>query len=334
VFCFGAAVASIMVVGDVLEPVLKMLLPSAHWLLHKSTIVVLLTLIIMLPLSFLTHISSMRVMSLIATAGVLVLSLVLMFSGSKAWWAGELQPIQLAKFDSGILLALPVIMFSYACHTNIFTILEEQIDQRREADFHMVNVAVGIETFVYVVIGCAGYLLYGEQVDGNVLRNLDLQNPLHILAQAALGISLCLSYPLCIYPARFTLQDMFFPGDLLPPEGEEEEAEAQRCGPHTILLTLLLVITSLLFAILVPSISELFTLLGSTTGALIAFILPTAIYLRLGQHTEKQQVRRKLCIVLLVVASLIAVATTTRSLVFIAETKAHKLRQEPTSAHE
>jgi amino acid transporter len=99
------------------------------------------------------------------------------------------------------------------------------------------------------------------------------------------------------------------------------------------LLTLFLVLASLIFAILVPSISELFTLLGSTTGALIAFILPTAIYLRLGQHGEKQRVRRHLCVVMLVIASLLAVATTVRSLIFIAETKAHDLRQSPESAH-
>jgi amino acid permease len=120
-FCFGAAVASVMVVGDVLEPVCKLLLPDVHFLHHKTTIVVLLTLCIMLPLSFFTHISSMRVMSLVSTAGVLVLALVMLLRGGEALFTGRLQSIQLARFDSGILLALPVIMFAYACHTSQFT---------------------------------------------------------------------------------------------------------------------------------------------------------------------------------------------------------------------
>ena len=59
-------------------------------------------------------------------------------------------------------------------------------------------------------------------------------------------------------------------------------------------LTLLLVFGSLLVAIYVPSISELFALLGSTTSALIAFILPTSMYLALGlvrSHSRRRSTR-------------------------------------------
>lgn len=45
------------------------------------------------------------------------------------------------------------------------------------------------------VIGTSGYLLFGSDVDGNVLRNLDMRQPLHVTAQLCVGVSLCLSYP-------------------------------------------------------------------------------------------------------------------------------------------
>ena len=125
-------------------------------------------------------------------------------------------------------------MFAFSCQANIFSILEEQIDQRRETDFRVVNIAVAIETIIYCVsgdahrdrdvhglevrnltqllcrsprchlvrsalyaqvIGTSGYLLFGADVDGNVLRNLDMRQPLHVTAQLCVGVSLCLSYP-------------------------------------------------------------------------------------------------------------------------------------------
>lgn len=49
----------------------------------------------------------------------------------------------------------PIIMFAFSCQANIFSILEEQIDQRRETDFRVVNIAVTIETVIYCVSGHA-----------------------------------------------------------------------------------------------------------------------------------------------------------------------------------
>jgi len=105
-FCFGAAVAVIMVVGDVLQPIARILLPHAPFLHEKTVLLCLLTAVIMLPLSFHTHISSLRVMSLLATLGVVVLALVFALQGSVAVVHGETEPIHWVRFDTTILLAL------------------------------------------------------------------------------------------------------------------------------------------------------------------------------------------------------------------------------------
>jgi amino acid permease len=308
-YCFGTAVADVIVVGDVLVPVMGILLPDAHFLHHKAAICTLLTLAIMLPLSFYQQVSSLRLVTLLSTGGVVLLALVLLLQGGFALAEGTLQPMELTRWDGGILLCLPVVIFSFSCQANLFEILEEQIDQRRATDFRIVNIAMCIDTFVYTAIGVAGYALFGADVDGNVLRNLDLHRPLHVLAQLAIGISLCLSYPLCIIPARFTLKDMLFKDDATVAESA--------FAPRSALITLGLVVSSLLFAILVPSISELFTVLGSTTGALIAFILPASFYLRLAEKGEKQLVRRRLCKLMLVGATLMMVVTTYRSIEYV-----------------
>jgi len=136
---------------------------------------------------------------------------------------------------------------------------------------------------------------------------------------------------LCIYPARFTLMDMFWPEESATADTDAAPTASQRC--HTVGLTLALVLGSLLFAIFVPSISELFTLLGSTTGALVGFILPTAMYLKLGPDTDKQSARRALCKVMLATTIVIALLTTARSLQFAIQTKAADLLRQPASAN-
>ena len=202
VFCFGTAVASIMVVGEMLQPMMQILVPQVRFLHHKATLQFLLTSGIMLPLSFFTHISSMRVMSMLSTGGVLVLACVFGWDGTSALVHERVQPIRWVRTDSTVLLALPIIMFAYTCQTNVFSILAEQIDQRRSTDFKVVNISVGIETIVYCIIGTAGYLLFGDQVNGDVLNNLDMNRPAHVLAQVSIGLSLCLSFPVSTSTAQ------------------------------------------------------------------------------------------------------------------------------------
>lgn len=105
-FCFGAAVAVIMVVGDVLQPIARILLPHAPFLHEKAVLLCILTAVIMLPLSFFTHISSLRIMSLFATIGVVVLALVFALQGTAAVVQRQTEPIHWVRFDTTILLAL------------------------------------------------------------------------------------------------------------------------------------------------------------------------------------------------------------------------------------
>lgn len=203
---------------------------------------------------------------------------------------------------------------------NIFSIYNELNDPTMTVMNRSVTIAVGLTTFVYLLIGFSGYFLYGRNVAGNMLQNFDIREPISALAQGSIGIAIILTFPLNIYPARFTLQTMLNREEHLhspPPPTNHSQ---------TIVLTLGLVFTAFFVAVYVPSISELFSFLGATTGSLIAFILPAIFYLRLtpllpssSQPEEEYDVKvmrrnRMICILMATGGTLLATITTFRSL--------------------
>jgi amino acid permease len=190
---------------------------------------------------------------------------------------------------------------------NIFSIYTESIERSPAMMYQAVNIAVLVVTFLYLSIGLAGYVLFGRDVEGNVLANLDIRDPVSAAAQGCIGLAIVLTFPLNIYPARFTLHTMFVDDD------------TPVSTIHTVGFTLVLVFGALAVAIFIPSISELFSFLGATTGSLIAFILPSIFYLKLIPTDGDTKTHRRLCVMLAAGGVLLAIVSTYRSLQLFAE---------------
>lgn len=278
-FCFGGCVGCIMVVGDILHPVAMSLLPGVPLLHHRAMLQLLLVIGVMMPLSFYQHLSDLRLMSLTATIGVGILTLIIAGKGATALVAGEsrLHHLHLWRLDSGILISIPIFLFGFICQTNLFAIRDEMRDRSVSGISRVVHTAVAIETALYLTIGLAGYLLYGSRVEGNVLENFAIDDPLGSAAQACIGVAIILTFPLNVHPARFTLQTMVL-----------DEADTPS-DTFTNATTAGLVLGALAVATFVPSLSALFSFLGATTGSLIAFILPATFHLAIGGTMDNDE---------------------------------------------
>lgn len=157
IFCFGTAVAYIIAVGDILEPVLIMtgldrtilglngttttmatttngtsmdqLTTSQE---HTLRVISMITffIIIMFPLSLLEKINSLRFTSFFGVAAIfyLVFTTVyqsidaMVYNGWNATW-GQTNEFSTDVFS--IVQAAPIIMFAFTCQVNVFSIYDE-----------------------------------------------------------------------------------------------------------------------------------------------------------------------------------------------------------------
>ena len=187
-----------------------------------------------------------------------------------------------------------------------------ELDERTPSRMRIsVGTAVLVESLVYLLIGCSGYFLYGASVSDNVVRDLDLTQPLDATMQLSIAIAISLVYPLNIYPARSALAVMLC---------IERRSGRQAISPFVDrLLTVILVGASLVVAIYLPSISQLFALLGSTVGFIIALTLPGAFYLKLIPRRNQGQAMRVFCWFAIVASIVLTILTTVKSVWFTIE---------------
>ena len=120
-------------------------------------------------------------------------------------------------------------------------------------------------------MGIFGYITFGVAVDGNVFNNFTDEDDAFIgAAKLALGLTLAFSTPLFVYPTRELIISLVY----------------RRPMPfawfrHS-LVTAGLISFTLVMAILIPSVEDVFALSGATTGTCSVYILPTLFFLRSG----------------------------------------------------
>jgi amino acid permease len=117
-----------------------------------------------------------------------------------------------------------------------------------------------------------------DKVEGNILNNLTGADPFVVSAMVAIGIAICLAYPLNVFPARFSVEVGFWP-------------KAKPSLVRHVLLTIVLVFGALGLAIAVPDVDVVFSVIGSTACAYVSFVLPSMLYLKVRYQQEEKKRR-------------------------------------------
>merc|ERR1719235_743201 len=67
---------------------------------------------------------------------------------------------------------------------------------------------------IYLVMGIAGFLAFGEMTQGNAMTNLQPflcdNDPLVIVGFIAMAFAVTMAFPLNIFPIRFTVETVLF----------------------------------------------------------------------------------------------------------------------------
>ncbi|GAA0185320.1 amino acid transporter [Lithospermum erythrorhizon] len=186
----------------------------------------------------------------------------------------------------------------------IYNELEGRSPQKMNQVSRMTTV---ICVLVYASTAVAGYLLFGNNTESDVLTNFDrdlgipFSTAINYLVRIGYVFHLVLVFPVIHFSLRQTMDAMFFSGS--PPLTESRK----RCLGWTIVLLGLTYFGSTM----IPNIWTAFKFTGATTAVSLGFTFPSLVALRLSKGgIELSQRERYLCwfsLILAVIVSIVGV---------------------------
>jgi len=130
---------------------------------------------------------------------------------------------------------------------------------------------------VYILTGLFGFLLFGDSTASDMLSNFDsdlgvpYSSVLNAVVRLSYAAHIILVFPVGFYALRLNFDGLLF-NSAIPIASDDRRFASTTLG---------LILVILLGAIFVPSIWVAFQFTGATAGALISFIFPASIALRL-----------------------------------------------------
>ncbi|KAH9992972.1 transmembrane amino acid transporter protein-domain-containing protein [Russula compacta] len=293
--CFGVSVSYLIIIKSLLPNVVASLYhdltsPDTNppaWAL-SGHVWISFAMMVLVPLSFLRRLDSLRHTSYIALFSVAYLVLIVIvcyFHPMK----GTPPPgeIHFIKFTPSFLSTFPIQVFAFTCSQNLFPIFNELKTNSQKRMNIVIGTAIGSATLTYEVIAVFGYLTFGSHVSANIIAMYPSTSLFIAIGQLAIAILVLFSYPLQVHPCRNCLDKVFqFDSAVEKPEdeavGDDDGHGTGEMTPlkHT-LLTFAVVSGGFTIAYFVDNLEMVLSFVGATGSTTISFILPGLFYWKL-----------------------------------------------------
>jgi sodium-coupled neutral amino acid transporter 11 len=177
-------------------------------------------------------------------------------------------------FNNGIFQAIGVISFAFVCHHNSLLIYGSLKKPTMDRFAIVTHYSTAISMAACLILGLAGFLSFGAKTQGNVLNNFPADNVAVNIARLCFGLNMLTTLPLECFVAREVTMLYFWPG------------EPFNMRRH-VLLTSAHVVAALVFALITCDLGAVFELIGATSAAALAYVLPTLCYVKLTTRSWK-----------------------------------------------
>lgn len=315
--CFGVGVSYMIIIGD-LMPGVSEAFGSADsgfpFLADRRFWITAFFLLFIIPLSFPKRLDSLKYTSLVALVaiGYLIILVVYHFAADEIPNKGDIRFITW-EGPVAALSSLPVVIFAYTCHQNMFSILNEIKDNSPASVVTVIGSSIGSAASVYILVAITGYLTFGSDVKGNIV-GMYPQSIASTIAKAAIVALVTFSIPLQIHPCRASVDAVlrWRPGNSnnggssASPRGSSAAAGSQPLLPSAnspttpmvldshgapvvamselrfALITSTILVLSYVTALNVSSLDRVLAYVGSTGSTAISFILPGLFYYKIS----------------------------------------------------
>ncbi|KAG5926772.1 hypothetical protein E4U42_002966 [Claviceps africana] len=297
--CFGVAVSYMIIIGDLMPGVMLGFNSQAEripYLVDRHFWITAFMLLV-IPLSFLRRLDSLKYTSLVAlvSIGYLIVLVVYHFAVDPHAAPGNIRVI---KWSGPVetLSALPIVVFAYTCHQNMFSIVNEIKDNSPSSLIRVVLLSIGSAAGIYILVAITGYITFGNDIVGNII----LMYPTGVastIGKAAIVILVLFSIPLQVHPCRASLDAVlrWRPNRShahngrsepvlmhSPPPRGDHGSTAPMSDTRFALLTTIILTLAYFTALSVSSLDRVLAFVGSTGSTSISFILPGLFYYKIS----------------------------------------------------
>lgn len=208
------------------------------------------------------------------------------------------------------LSKLPIFIFAFTCHQNIFPIVNELQHRTQERLNWIIFASIGFALILFYVVAIHGYNTFGSNVQGDILLNYPSNGYVTSL-RISISLMLALHYPLQLDPSRRCISSLAAtvkrwndgfsekycrmhqpdienetptePADGIAKKSfEKDEGQTLlRDDNFFHAVTILFLLLSFSVAMLVDDLGIVLAAVGCTGSTLVTFILPGLIYLNL-----------------------------------------------------
>ncbi|KAH3666092.1 hypothetical protein OGAPHI_004281 [Ogataea philodendri] len=297
--CFGVNISYVVLTGDLLPLIFPI---SGYSDSQARTFYILLSAFITVPLCFLKRLDSLKyasVVSLVAIAYLVILvyanfgyALATGFEnvpidkqGTISWWKPE-------GFKQ-VFKTFAIIVLAFTC-PNEFSIISELDNPTLSRILKIIAISLSVTTALFVTVGLSGYFTFGSSLTGNII--LMYQETWYTkLGMALLALMVLLSFPLMFHPARISFHNIshwiettYIRSEESTPLIESEAAAIPLSQSRFVKLTIIMLIVAYFAALKLKSFELVLSIVGSTGGVLISFVLPGFYGYKLINNAEKR----------------------------------------------
>ncbi|OQE17023.1 hypothetical protein PENSTE_c022G09814 [Penicillium steckii] len=296
--CFGVGVSYLIIIGDLMPGVVNGVVggePAFDFLADRHFWVTAFMLIV-IPLSYLRRLDSLKYTSIAALVSMAYLVVLVVYHFIKGDTMADRGPIRVIHWAGPVptLSSFPVIVFAFTCHQNMFSILNEIKNNSHYRTTSVVFASIGGAAATYILVAITGYLSFGNNVAGNIV-GMYPPGIAATIARAAIVMLVVFSYPLQCHPCRASVDAVLKWRPQSKPRSTESSPHRHPLlgprGARTVepmsdlrfsIITTTILILSYLVAMTVSSLEAVLAYVGSTGSTSISFILPGLFYYKIS----------------------------------------------------
>ncbi|KAJ5995081.1 Vacuolar amino acid transporter 5 [Penicillium waksmanii] len=296
--CFGVGVSYLIIIGDLMPGVVNGIVggdPAFDFLVDRHFWVTAFMLIV-IPLSYLRRLDSLKYTSIAALVSMAYLVVLVVYHFIKGDTMADRGPVRVIHWAGPVptLSSFPVIVFAFTCHQNMFSILNEIKNNSHFRTTSVVFASIGGAAATYILVAITGYLSFGNNVAGNIV-GMYPPGIAATIARAAIVMLVVFSYPLQCHPCRASVDAVLKWRPKSAPRSTEGSPHRHPLlsprGTRTVepmsdlrfsVITTTILILSYLVAMTVSSLEAVLAYVGSTGSTSISFILPGLFYYKIS----------------------------------------------------
>uniref|UniRef100_A0A4W6DRW2 Solute carrier family 38 member 5 n=1 Tax=Lates calcarifer TaxID=8187 RepID=A0A4W6DRW2_LATCA len=184
--------------------------------------------------------------------------------------------------NSSTAYTVPILAFAFVCHPEVLPIYTELRDATKKRMQSVANISILAMFVMYLLTALFGYLTFYGAVESELLHTysrVGSGDVLILCVRLAVLVAVTLTVPVVLFPIRRALLQILFPD------------KPFHWVRHIAIAFCLVFIVNLL-VIFVPSIRDIFGIIGATSAPSLIFILPGIFYIRIVPEEQEPLLSR------------------------------------------